>query len=655
MLYYFTSGSGSTSSSVSYSIGIDFKGKTIYDEKNKERKMIEVGMVEPLTLWYGLFSSSWGESSRIYFYYTSAKVTLYNDGAPINFGGWLYKGEIGELTVKANAASAGWDDINISVTGIPSPGFGSYNSPELYLTAYKIEVEVQKKWLEGEWEEPSVNNRGTIGGRKWYVLCDCHKNRIRPKMEPKVMESAVGGISWSEIATEEQNPSDPLDLWHNITSTKGVFMDVVPTVTFKGGGEIIGTIKTDIVVTGVADVDWVVQDNPKPLSPVMDLANLAKIDISFPHGGYRIYPEKNDPDSPIFNVAVIAVSLTQEIPKGMSADLHCYVVDNKNPRIGAVITVGLNTGEGEGVGMTLSAKTLTFAYDNLWPTNNISRSFLGKVDKANAGNDFIVVAHPESDLETYLVVNEVGKEFVAMVGSTPLAPDRPLRYQTRLLTVWRTLNVECNMMNYYTYPYGRRPDDENGTYQPPNPADYMGGFVKTELERACVSLNMIGQGATDPSFAGHRPMEDWQLVKLISGVKNVNGRDITENADVTGHAKEFWTLHIIMASSDRPRNPGEVNFGSTSLETNTIVIFFERLKEKHYYTSAINTSIQQTILHEIGHLLGLADKEGGGDVMRGPIKDPNDKLHPTYQKFLPSNIHIIQRRSKVATSKNEVE
>jgi hypothetical protein len=145
--------------------------------------------------------------------------------------------------------------------------------------------------------------------------------------------------------------------------------------------------------------------------------------------------------------------------------------------------------------------------------------------------------------------------------------------------------------------------------------------------------------------------------KLTGGVGSGSGRDIY------GNSKDFWTIRIVMASQFDlslkepidPNNPSAGGYPPNSFiyggfqpGTNTILIFYEKIKADHfqagYSVDTLGTSIQQTILHEIGHALWLGDSNDR--VMKSPLTSYGEKLQQHYQEFLMSDIKAIQEKSE---------
>lgn len=572
------------------------------------------------------------------------------------------------------------------------------NTVTLYVVG--IGVKIQKEWI-GAWGNP-INNNGKYPndyhntqkqGRQWYVLWDCHTNAIFPEITPTSFRSRINNdnVTWSSLSTDKGDTiytdrllifpdGDPL--WRRIKNTQNVLEDVAPTVTFKYNDgtttPITGTTKVDIVVTGVDGVLCITRPVPDPVLGPPHLARLVK-DAN--GEGYRIYPQKTDPTSPEFDVTRITTSLTQEIPVDMSAYLYCYIMDNENPRTGAVITAGPNNGD-DGVGMILSEEMVTFDaqirnnipdFDETVNNANVEmledaqalisymqkrnklqglngmvndadvemmsdeqklafyrqmrstiKHFYGTVSRANAGNDFVVVAHPEPDL-TIVIDNT----FKAKVNSTEdLAPKEPERYQTKLLTVWRTLNVERDVATWQGMPAGdlRAP---------------LNGFVATELARACV--------------------ETWEFYPNLTPGPPINvtinnaeaSAALSKGRDISGNNKNFWTVRIVTMSKNGTRG------GAFLPGTNGIAVYYAGMKDMVETWNnppfplpprppadqvELIPSLRRNVLHEIGHVLINGDHQPDGIMQTG--LGLKARLAPDKIRFLDTDIHKLQEFSR---------
>ncbi|MDR2644244.1 MAG: hypothetical protein LBC74_15800, partial [Planctomycetaceae bacterium] len=309
----------------------------------------------------------------------------------------------------------------------------------------KIETELQKKW-NSTWgavtnKTGTYSANSTNAGKTWYVLWDCHENRIKPAILPTTLIANVSSVSWNGISTTAGT-----NLWHNITDTSGSFTDIIPTLTLNNGVTLKGKIKTDIAVTGVQKVEWIsnATASTKNLAIIKESGqqeiksfNVAKVESDVIADRKKIYPEKSKPsDTQPFNVAELKATLTQQIPGSMNASLYFYVTDNTNDRPGdstdIVITGGTNNGT-----TTREPEAANF---NTMYGSKVGRTYVKFNTPAHAGDDYIGVAHPESGLT--VIVTSSPSNPKAQVGTTIL----PDEYQSKLLTVWRTLWIERDRM-----------------------------------------------------------------------------------------------------------------------------------------------------------------------------------------------------------------
>ena len=331
----------------------------------------------------------------------------------------------------------------------------------------------------------------------------------------------------------------------------------------------------------------------------------------FDDGGYRTFPEKAEPDSPIYNKVEVKITLAKEIPDGMWANVYVAWFDPNNP-IGSTKTPGGDSGnvvrDNHG-SIELTLNNPCVGFDDLSGTSSTRMFTIGP---AHAGDNYIVAAHPNNDVvdkyvfeskEQYSNADDYG-----VVGRTLLYPEPsamfgdhtelPKNLQTSVLTVWRTLNAECDQMAYYL--------EETSTelFTPPNPAVYF-GLATSELARACVVINAIFPNTPEnPNQPpdGSNPMEPEEIENMLN-----NGRDLF------GNSQQFWTVRMIMTSDEGENDEGEIAGGGFRSGWNTITIYYELIKKcfdewiRRYpddkKTVTEHDVIARVILHEICHLL----------------------------------------------------
>jgi hypothetical protein len=149
---------------------------------------------------------------------------------------------------------------------------------------------------------------------------------------------------------------------------------------------------------------------------------------------------------------------------------------------------------------------------------------------------------------------------------------------------------------------------------------------------------------------GSNPMTKTNYYAVM-GWENPPDPVVPSGRDIVANSSDYWTVRIVMASSVTLSDiiPAWGNFTPNGLfqsTANTILLLYETHKSVHpnATTATINTSIQQTLLHEIGHLL-IDKNEGTDGVMKSPIS-ASEKLQSQYQKFLISDILKIQEYSR---------
>ena len=339
------------------------------------------------------------------------------------------------------------------------------------------------------------------------------------------------------------------------------------------------------------------------------------------------------------------------ISNGMWGSVHFAWFDPDNP-IGSTKTPGGDSGnvvrDNHG-SIQLTLNNPCVGFDDLSGTSS-TRMFT--IDPAHAGDNYIVAVHPNDGVvDEYVFENEDQyntSNYYGVVGRTLLYPEPsamfgdhtelPKAMQTKVLTVWRTLNVECDRMNYWP------PGTENFPFGPPNPADFLGGRVETELARACVSVNAIRPStAQNPTLnvtqplvmmdtstgiitddnPGTNPMDDNYMGALLGGVGTWSGRDLA------GNDKNFWTVRIVMTSAYKPLGGESILAGAFFPGWNTIIVCHARIEEvrQSWNTNfsdnvSLKEWVEEVMLHEICHVL-IDDKEidvyfdtNGKDVYR---------------------------------------
>jgi hypothetical protein len=501
----------------------------------------------------------------------------------------------------------------------------------------KIEAELEKKW-NSTWG--AVTNKtgtypttSTNAGKKWYVLWDCHENRIKPVIQPTSLSTEISSVSWNAITT-----STGTGLWQNITDTSGSFTDVLPTLTLNNGVSLEGKIKTDIAITGVQEVKWV--DHSTPSTTTAQLVkrdssgtltaenvtlNFAKLESVT--NGKKTYPEKNSPTSANFNTLESKITLTQSIPGEMEADLYFYVADNKNPRTATppdtVITKGVNNG-------TFSIKQNPIIFCTNYGTT--TKSAYLTINKAHAGDDYIAVAHPESGL-TVDVNSSTQATWTASGGTANIFASN---FQTELVTEWRTLWLERDRMLTPTLPAVGSSSSSDGFHDSERPAKWdttepssehtefdlavrppelNPALLTTQMVRACVTVSDV-------------PFTTWGITQNEPNFQhNAYTPSIKFDVGSAKNCDELWVLYALSAyesdvSEDHdPNREPDTTFASSD---DFVRVFCETVRDrrKRYLTTNPSTTqsydivLQRELTHEILHCF-----LGGHVFISGNIPD----------------------------------
>jgi hypothetical protein len=215
---------------------------------------------------------------------------------------------------------------------------------------------------------------------------------------------------------------------------------------------------------------------------------------------------------------------------------------------------------------------------------------------SHAGDNYIVAAHPNEDIVDDYQLATDGVTLTRPDGSNMTTLQTSLR--SDMLTVWRTLNVECDAMSYYNYPYSPTgpEDDPSKIVTPPSPENYLGGLVAEQLARACVVTEVYEPTVNNQPPVGHNPMGDQEQGNYLQG------RDLL----ASWNSPDFWTVRMVMIS-----DYGDDTLGAFNLGGNLIDVSYARIEyrvnewnENHpTETIQLGNSIRRNILHEICHLL----------------------------------------------------
>jgi hypothetical protein len=447
----------------------------------------------------------------------------------------------------------------------------------------------------------------------------------------------VSSVSWNGISTTAET-----GLWRKITNTSGSFADVLPTLTLNNGVTLKGKLKTDVAVTGVQKVEWISNTTTSTQNQTIvretgqqetKSFNMARVVADVITDRKKVYPEKSKPsDTQPFNVAELKATLTQQIPSDMNASLYFYVTDNTNERPGTTTDIVITGGTNNGTTVIEPAATNL----NKMTGSLVGRTYVKFNSPAHAGDDYIGVAHPESGLT--VTVNSDKNNPKAQVGTTILSDP----YQSKLLTVWRTLWIELDRMAAPT-PQAA-PTTANPT--PPNPngfahadkgtlwdttvpssepsdfdllsqPDYPDiSLLKTAMEAACVDVNE----ATDAVITG------WGLTshRETTFVHNLPNNAVINIAnfptfDVKGLSKTFWIVQGLGAYEGESHKDNDPNTeiatrGIQAVSKGYFLIYNETIRDFSNNTANTRSEIdvkKGVTFHECLHCFGVSHAQGG--------------------------------------------
>ena len=145
----------------------------------------------------------------------------------------------------------------------------------------------------------------------------------------------------------------------------------------------------------------------------------------------------------------------------------------------------------------------------------------------------------------------------------------------------------------------------------------------------------------------------------VTGKIEPDPNNSTSGRDICYSSNDFWTVRIVMASKYE-KSSGDFDSGWFVPGANTILLFYETIEQGLKNEGLIDNNtdplekqfllakgIQQTLLHEIGHVFTLDDDNdiSHDGVMRSPISVLHAML-PAFQKFLSDDLKEIQKSSK---------
>ena len=366
--------------------------------------------------------------------------------------------------------------------------------------------------------------------------------------------------------------------------------------------------------------------------------------------------------SPNYDKVEARITVSQTIPDDMWGNVYVAWFDPDNPQ-GSTKTPATNgpgTRDNHG-SIKISDNNPCVTFDA--NTNHKGRGFQfipisgGVGHAAHAGDNYIVAAHPNSGVANKYRFQPDGETLERPDGSSWAVLDlaNPKKLQTKVLTVWRTLNIECDVMKYY-------PGSTNtGTpIEPPSPATLLSSFVAAELARASVVTKVYAPNNSQPPI-GHNPITNAEINNILPSRQipgtnppqwEIDPTNTTSGRDIKGNSPDYWAVRIVTASSYTHYHYGDFNPGY-----NTTIIYYQEIIDKIKLwnitgqspliseTEAVYIeSTSQTLLHELGHV--LIDDSHASDKVMNPSIQINQKLEQHYQIFLDDDICKIQQYSR---------
>ncbi|MGL6194592.1 MAG: hypothetical protein ACRC2T_07180 [Thermoguttaceae bacterium] len=595
---------------------------------------------------------------------------------------------VSSLTVNTSSGFSGATYIagTASITIFPTGGIGSGTitlfptasaQPAYTLTinvhAFRvIGYEVEEKDAAGNWKK--VHNTGTT----WDLIWTENDYRWRPILDglafKNVRSTSFANINWDQrgvITTGTTFAGKTLvddDHWaYGKPGTNGEFA-IIPSIIPKQNSSPVNGVTTEHyiktnMISDRAPLKWTVNAAETKDKPRIGKTEISKVEWEqidgttnaiklgdnpgANGGGLRCFPEQSTPTASSLNDKInVKVTLAYAIPAGMAGHVNLAIYDPNNP-IGSTKTINHNgVGERDNHGKLRTSDDnyeVTFASGEIKNTKEFSFSSQkdkepGKYElKAHAGDNYIVTAHPNAGVESSYTFAADGVT-LQRKKADGTKENLPNALKTPILTVWRTLNVECDYANWTGAPSADIRD----------PATYLGGIVASELARACVVPKEF-PNVIPIIFDIEYPMSRIDYQRVLEDMIIPCGRDIYGDCD------EFWTVRIVMASqidlyTIDPTWGHSVNPGFFQSGYNTIFIFYEtiNISSQNAGSTMMGNATESVLLHEIGHVLSLDDLEianASEGVMKSPIPFMQTLL-PEFRKFLDSDITQIQQISK---------
>jgi hypothetical protein len=365
-------------------------------------------------------------------------------------------------------------------------------------------------------------------------------------------------------------------------------------------------------------------------------------------GGDAIFPETPTPDpTAMENPYVwVQVSIAPAIPQPFTATIHLKMFDPDH--FSSDTTYDTNDAQQANKpddnvqlspGSSWVEKTLSF--DSNGP---FTKKVLVQITQPNPGNNFISVAVGRKERLDAVKFADDGMTLLRAGGVDPLPP----RFQTKLLTVWRTLHVEEDSLgpptafDSFDGPGENGDDDVNpgdlGTGDANSPGTTLGPFaqpslnwLKQEMRKTCVKVVSVEAPRYDPrdnaAFV-RNVMEDM----IIGNAKNI--RDLTTRSD-------RWVVQVFAAYEQELTQSFDPNEGIAILGNTKgtgdagVVIFLETIRDVSANVAGSKppeTIAQRVVLHEVMHRFG----HGAHDV--GPMIAENNRKGSDFENELGGSL-----------------
>lgn len=344
-------------------------------------------------------------------------------------------------------------------------------------------------------------------------------------------------------------------------------------------------------------------------------------------GGLAIFPEKDAPNAAVKNKIDLKF---EALPLNENRTIYYKILDPDN-------FIGLGKGEtdaeswaGEDNYYNLGTNTLKSV---VLPANQSSVTVTLTIESAHAGDNWIVVSDFDSDR---VAAAQTGANKADRYEIQEVQGVKPAR--TKMLTVWRTLNVERDQVRSFMWQ-----SEGNNLWEYSGIPD-AGGIAEEQYSRACISVVTYDQEETsntvDRLDIVEDPLHDGNQAKIR------NARELSQPT------KEFWTAHLVKAFwAYEDRKPAEnwIGWAPYSQISNTAMVF-KLAFETSVPADDIPVVMDRTIAHELGHLMGLDHPVGPGlmaaENENGQKLSVSEILDPANQKFTAKDLQKLQSLEK---------